>query len=77
MKSVTQFPVSQTCMQTVRGQCLDLITAPSGGKVDFRDFTEDRYNTIVKWKTSYYSFYLPVAIAMYMVGHLIVRMRDI
>lgn len=60
-------------MQTVRGQCLDLITAPSGGKVDFTDFTEDRYNTIVKWKTGYYSFYLPVAIAMYMVGHFIVQ----
>lgn len=58
----------QTCMQTVRGQCLDLITAPTGGKVDFTDFTEDRYNTIVKWKTGYYSFYLPVAIAMYMSG---------
>ena len=55
-------------MQTVRGQCLDLITAPSGGKVDFSDFTEDRYNAIVKWKTGYYSFYLPVALAMYMVG---------
>ncbi|XP_078334449.1 farnesyl pyrophosphate synthase-like [Crassostrea virginica] len=58
----------QTCMQTVRGQCLDLITAPSGGKVDFSDFTEDRYNAIVKWKTGYYSFYLPVALAMYMSG---------
>jgi farnesyl diphosphate synthase len=56
-------------MQTVRGQCLDMITAPSGGKMDFTDFTEDRYNTIVKWKTGYYSFYLPVAIAMYMVWH--------
>ncbi|XP_048728933.1 farnesyl pyrophosphate synthase-like [Ostrea edulis] len=58
----------ETTMQTVRGQCLDMITAPSGGKVDFTDFTEDRYNTIVKWKTGYYSFYLPVAIAMYMSG---------
>lgn len=27
----------------------------------------DRYNTIVKYKTAYYSFQLPVALAMYMV----------
>ncbi|XP_062571254.1 farnesyl pyrophosphate synthase-like [Saccostrea cucullata] len=58
----------ETTMQTVRGQCLDLIIAPSGGRVDFTDFTEDRYNAIVKWKTGYYSFYLPVALAMYMSG---------
>ena len=27
-----------------------------------------RYNAIVKYKTAFYSFYLPVALAMYMAG---------
>ena len=27
-----------------------------------------RYNAIVKYKTAFYSFYLPVALALYMVG---------
>nr|XP_020653002.1 farnesyl pyrophosphate synthase [Pogona vitticeps] len=47
------------------GQTLDLITAPS---VDLDRFTEERYKTIVKYKTAFYSFYLPVAAAMYMAG---------
>ncbi|VDI52208.1 farnesyl diphosphate synthase [Mytilus galloprovincialis] len=58
----------QISMHTVMGQCLDLITSPIDGKVDFTKFTEERYNAIVKWKTAYYSFYLPVALAMYMAG---------
>ena len=28
----------------------------------------DRYKAIVKWKTAYYSFYLPVACALHMAG---------
>lgn len=58
----------ETNMQTATGQCLDLITAPVEGKVDFTKFTEQRYHAIVKWKTAYYSFYLPVALAMLMAG---------
>jgi farnesyl diphosphate synthase len=42
-------------MQTAIGQCLDLITAPVEGKVDFTKFTEERFHAIVKWKTAYYS----------------------
>ncbi|XP_076450051.1 farnesyl pyrophosphate synthase-like [Babylonia areolata] len=57
-----------TIMQTVVGQCLDLTTAPPEGKVDFTKFTEETYAAIVKWKTAFYSFYLPVALAMYMAG---------
>ncbi|ESO97346.1 hypothetical protein LOTGIDRAFT_214193 [Lottia gigantea] len=53
---------------TVTGECLDLITSRPESKIDFTNFTIDRYNTIVKWKTAYYSFYLPVAMAMYMAG---------
>lgn len=49
--------------QTELGQMLDLITAPPG-KVDFSKFTIERYKCIVKYKTAFYSFYLPVAMAM-------------
>jgi hypothetical protein len=31
-------------------------------------YTMDRYSAIVKYKTSYYSFYLPVVLAMAMVS---------
>ena len=48
------------------GQALDLQTSHNG-KPDLSVFTMDRYSAIVKYKTAYYSFYLPVAIAMYMV----------
>lgn len=54
-------------MQTVTGQCLDMTTAPPEGKIDFTLFTMETYSAIVQWKTAYYSFYLPVALAMYMV----------
>nr|XP_028565676.1 farnesyl pyrophosphate synthase isoform X2 [Podarcis muralis] len=57
----------QTSYQTELGQALDLITAPPS-KVDLNRFTEQRYKTIVKYKTAFYSFYLPVAAAMYMAG---------
>ncbi|XP_062961678.1 farnesyl pyrophosphate synthase isoform X3 [Cynocephalus volans] len=57
----------QSSYQTEIGQTLDLITAPQGS-VDLGRFTEKRYKAIVKYKTAFYSFYLPVAAAMYMAG---------
>lgn len=57
----------QTCYQTEIGQTLDLIAGPQGN-VDLGRFTEKRYKSIVKYKTAFYSFYLPVAAAMYMAG---------
>ncbi|XP_014744796.1 PREDICTED: farnesyl pyrophosphate synthase [Sturnus vulgaris] len=57
----------QTGYQTELGQTLDLITAPIS-QVDLSRFTEQRYKAIVKYKTAFYSFYLPVAAAMYMAG---------
>ncbi|NWU84352.1 FPPS synthase, partial [Onychorhynchus coronatus] len=57
----------QTGYQTELGQMLDLITAPVS-RVDLSRFSEQRYKAIVKYKTAFYSFYLPVAAAMYMVG---------
>ncbi|XP_074660129.1 farnesyl pyrophosphate synthase-like isoform X2 [Tubulanus polymorphus] len=58
----------ETVLQTVIGQSLDLQTATSDGEVDFSRFSTERYAAIVKWKTAFYSFYLPVALAMYMAG---------
>lgn len=57
----------ETTMQTITGQGLDLLTADDE-VVDFTKFSMQRYGAIVKWKTAFYSFYLPVALAMHMAG---------
>ncbi|KAK9454562.1 isoprenoid synthase domain-containing protein [Dipodascopsis uninucleata] len=53
--------------QTEAGQLLDLITAPED-EVDLSKFSLDKHSFIVIYKTAFYSFYLPVALAMYMAG---------
>lgn len=58
----------ETTYQTEVGQLLDLISNLPAGKVDLNLFTLDNYKLIVKYKTAYYSFYLPVALAMILVG---------
>ncbi|KAM6909654.1 farnesyl pyrophosphate synthase [Xenentodon cancila] len=58
---------NETTFQTELGQTLDLVTAPPG-QIDLSRFTMERYKAIVKYKTAFYSFYLPVASAMYMAG---------
>lgn len=58
---------TETSYQTELGQALDLMTA-SPGQIDLNRFTMERYKAIVKYKTAFYSFYLPVAAAMYMAG---------
>uniref|UniRef100_A0A8C0Y343 Farnesyl pyrophosphate synthase n=1 Tax=Cyprinus carpio carpio TaxID=630221 RepID=A0A8C0Y343_CYPCA len=58
---------TETSFQTELGQALDLMTAPPH-KIDLDRFTMERYKAIVKYKTAFYSFYLPVAAAMYMAG---------
>lgn len=58
---------TETSFQTELGQALDLLTAPPG-HIDLNRFTIERYRAIVKYKTAFYSFYLPVAAAMYMAG---------
>lgn len=57
-----------TTWQTEIGQLHDLITAPEGD-IDLARFTMDRYRLIVIYKTAFYSFYLPVALAMVYAGH--------
>ncbi|KZT04621.1 farnesyl-diphosphate synthase [Laetiporus sulphureus 93-53] len=53
--------------KTEIGQLIDLITAPED-HVDLGKFSLNKHQLIVIYKTAYYSFYLPVALAMYMCG---------
>jgi len=50
--------------QTELGQLCDLITAPED-KVNLDNFSLGKYEFIVVYKTAWYSFYLPVALALY------------
>jgi len=56
---------NEVTYQTELGQLLDLTSQPPGvTEPQFHLFTEDRYMSIVKYKTAYYSFFLPIASAM-------------
>ena len=55
-------------LKTFLGQHLDTHTSLDISK-DLNKFTMARYNLICKYKTSYYSFVLPIAAAMFMVCH--------
>lgn len=54
-------------MLTELGQSLDMETSEKP-EVDFSYFTDERYKSIIKYKTSFYSFFLPVATSLYIVG---------
>lgn len=54
----------EAMMITTIGQSMDL---QSAGRTTAA-FTMDRYKTIVHHKTAFYTFYLPVALAMHMAG---------
>ncbi len=55
--------------KTEIGQLLDLTSqAVNATKLDLTRFTVERYKSIVKYKTAFYSFYLPVAMGMIMSG---------
>jgi len=53
--------------KTEIGQLCDLLTAPED-KVDLNNFSLTKYQLIVIYKTAWYSFYLPVALALYYQG---------
>ena len=57
----------ETTHQTELGQLMDLITAPEG-EVDLSRFSIEKHSYIVEYKTAYYSFYLPIALAMRYAG---------
>lgn len=52
---------------TEMGQMLDLTSQPKG-VTDFSRFTEEALTRIYKYKTSHYTFYLPVALGMRLAG---------
>lgn len=54
----------ETTWQTELGQLCDLITAPEDN-VNLNNFSMEKYMFIVTYKTAYYSFYLPVALALH------------
>lgn len=54
----------ETTLQTELGQLCDLLTAPED-KVNLDNFSMEKYSFIVIYKTAYYSFYLPVALALH------------
>jgi farnesyl diphosphate synthase len=54
----------EVTFQTELGQTCDLLTAPED-HVDLSNFSLEKYTFIVIYKTAYYSFYLPVALALY------------
>lgn len=60
----------ETMMITTVGQSMDLQAAgrEQAGQGLAERFTMDRYKAIVHHKTAYYTFYLPVALAMHMAG---------
>lgn len=57
----------EVTLQTELGQLLDLITAPED-EVNLDNFSMSKHSFIVRFKTAYYSFYLPVVLAMYVAG---------
>ncbi|KAJ4473801.1 farnesyl-diphosphate synthase [Lentinula aciculospora] len=57
----------ETSYQTEIGQLIDLITAPDDA-VDLSRFSLQKHSMIVVYKTAFYSFYLPVALAMLFCG---------
>ncbi|KAG5305537.1 FPPS synthase, partial [Acromyrmex insinuator] len=57
-----------TILKTIIGQSLDMLSTNFGKKPDLDMFTMNRYNSIVEYKTSHYSFILPIIIAMHLAG---------
>lgn len=53
-----------TTFQTELGQLCDLLTAPED-HVDLSQFSLQKHTFIITYKTAYYSFYLPVALALH------------
>lgn len=52
-------------LKTEMGQLADLLTAPED-KVDLGNFSLAKHSFIVIYKTAWYSFYLPVALSLYL-----------
>ena len=57
----------EVTLQTECGQLMDLLTAPED-RVNLDAFSLEKYGFIVRYKTAFYSFYLPVALAVHLAG---------
>jgi len=57
----------EVTFQTELGQSCDLLTAPEDN-VNLDNFSLEKFSFIVIYKTAYYSFYLPVALALHYIG---------
>ena len=66
----------ETTRQTELGQLMDLTSQPLEGPIDLNRFTIERYNSIVKYKTAFYSFYLPIALGMIVHGITDIKQYD-
>ncbi|XP_074602230.1 farnesyl pyrophosphate synthase [Brevipalpus obovatus] len=53
---------------TAKGQCLDMLQSSSSTCSGYSNFDDKTYHTIVKYKTAYYSFSLPIRLALYLAG---------
>eukprot|EP00300_Choanocystis_sp_HF-7_P019352 c20310_g1_i1.p1 GENE.c20310_g1_i1~~c20310_g1_i1.p1 ORF type:complete len:379 (+),score=112.64 c20310_g1_i1:116-1252(+) len=60
--------VHEVSFQTGVGQHLDTNGTPFDKSLDLNRFTMDRYQAVVRYKTAYYSFFLPCALAMVFAG---------
>ncbi|CAG9764136.1 unnamed protein product [Ceutorhynchus assimilis] len=58
----------ETTLRTTLGQSLDSMCLDQDGKPKLDMFTMSRYSSIVKYKTAYYTFHAPVALAMQLAG---------
>lgn len=58
----------EVTLQTEIGQLYDLTSQPMDAKPLLERFTWTRYRKIVKYKTAFYTFYLPVACSMVLSG---------
>jgi farnesyl diphosphate synthase len=54
----------EVSFKTEVGQLCDLLTAPED-HVDLENFSMDKFSFIVVYKTAFYSFYLPVVLALH------------
>ncbi|XP_062162731.1 farnesyl pyrophosphate synthase 1-like [Alnus glutinosa] len=62
--------------QTASGEIIDLVTTLEGEK-DLSKYTLPVYHLIVQYKTAYYSFYLPFACALLMLGEDLEKHTDV
>jgi len=53
---------------TAMGQELDMLVYDPSSELDLSKYTMKKYKAIVKYKTAFYSFYLPISLGMHMAG---------